>query len=155
MLSQTSEHALRAVLYLARHSEAGSIPADTVARALGAPRNYLAKTLNVLARRGILASLRGPTGGFRLAADADAISLYAVVEPFEEPRLNPVCMLGDRPCDRTDPCGVHGRWTAVMEDVWAPLRTTTIAMLLAEPEQDLPFAGTPSRHHDFAAFTAE
>ena len=67
MLSQTSEHAIRAVLFLAQqHGE--PVSADRVAGALGAPANYLGKTLNMLARRGLLASSRGPAGGFRLLA---------------------------------------------------------------------------------------
>jgi Rrf2 family transcriptional regulator, iron-sulfur cluster assembly transcription factor len=155
MLSQTSEHALRAVLYLARQPGQGTTSAERVATALGAPRNYLAKTLNVLAKRSVLASLRGPTGGFRLAMAPEAITLYQVVAPFEESRANPICLLGDRPCAAEAPCSVHGRWTEVMEQVWAPLRSTTIAALLNDPDGFLEFAGNGRRHSAFPAHAAE
>jgi Rrf2 family transcriptional regulator, iron-sulfur cluster assembly transcription factor len=49
MLSQTSEHALRAALYLAQQPAGTLATADAIAGALGAPRNYMAKTLNALA----------------------------------------------------------------------------------------------------------
>ena len=52
MLSQTSEHAIRALLYLAQQPAGEPVPADRIARALGAPGNYLGKTLQLLARRG-------------------------------------------------------------------------------------------------------
>lgn len=136
MLSQTSEHALRAVLFLARQPENTSVPADVIARALGAPPKYLAKTLNVLAKQGILSSMRGPTGGFRLAVSADALTLARVVQPFDEPRNSGMCLLGGRPCDAREPCAAHAHWTAIAEQVWAPLETSTIAELLngANPE---------------------
>ena len=40
---------------------------DTIAGALGAPRNYLSKTLNVLAKHEIVDGVRGVHGGFALA----------------------------------------------------------------------------------------
>ena len=130
MLSQTSEHALRAVLYLARQPAGEPVPADVVAAALGAPRNYLAKTLNALARSGVVASMRGPTGGFRLAVAPQALTLARVVEPFDQPRAGGMCLLGGRPCSHRHPCAAHERWRAVSDDVWAPLQRTTIADLL-------------------------
>jgi len=130
MLSQTSEHALRAVLYLARQPENTSVPADVIARALGAPPKYLAKTLNVLAKQGVLSSMRGPTGGFRLAVRADALTLARVVQPFDDSRNSGMCLLGGRPCDAREPCAAHANWTAIAEQVWAPLETSTVAELL-------------------------
>lgn len=131
MLSQTSEHAVRAVLYLAQRAQGESVPADVIADALGAPRNYLAKTLNALAKAGIVASMRGPTGGFRLAVSADGLTLEEVIRPFDEARARRVCLLGGKPCCDEAPCAAHFRWKAVNEDVWAPLRRTTVADLLA------------------------
>jgi Rrf2 family protein len=131
MLSQTSEHAIRAVLFLAQQAPGESVPADRVAGALGAPANYLGKTLNTLARRGLLASSRGPAGGFRLLAAPDEIALSDVVEAVSEgPRQSAVCLLGNRPCRAAAPCAAHARWSSVRDDLWAPLRHTTIADLL-------------------------
>lgn len=131
MLSQTSEHAIRAVLYLAQQAPGESVPADRIAHALGAPGNYLGKTLQLLARQGLLASARGPAGGFRLLRGADEIALADVVGAVSEgPRPRAVCLLGNRPCRAATPCAAHVRWTAVREDLWAPLHRTTIADLL-------------------------
>jgi Rrf2 family protein len=132
MLSQTSEHAVRAVLYLAQRAPGEPVPADVIADALGAPRNYLSKTLNALAKAGIVASMRGPTGGFRLAVPAERLTLEEVVRPFDEARARRVCLLGGRPCHDDTPCAAHFRWKAVNEDVWAPLRETTVADLLGQ-----------------------
>jgi Rrf2 family protein len=131
MLSQTSEHAIRAMLYLAQQAPGEPTPADRIARALGAPGNYLGKTLQLLARRGLLASARGPAGGFRLLRGADEIALADVVEAVSEgPRPQAVCLLGNRPCRAAAPCAAHARWNTVQDGLWAPLRRTTIADLL-------------------------
>lgn len=135
MLSQTAEHALRAVLFLAQHPEGEPVPADRIARALGAPANYLGKTLQLLARRGLLASARGPAGGFRLLRDSGGLTLADVVTAVDDaPRPAGVCLLGNRACNSASPCAAHARWSAVQRELWAPLRQTTIADLL-DPAQ--------------------
>jgi Rrf2 family protein len=130
MLSQTAEHALRAVLYLARQEWGRPVAADRVADALGAPRNYLSKTLNLLAKEGILESTAGRRGGFSLAVPPAALSVARVLEVFQTPSRQIVCLLGDRPCDALHPCEAHGRWNAILESSRVPLAASTIADLL-------------------------
>jgi len=130
MLNQTSEHAIRALLFLAQRDRGEAVPAEHIARALGAPANYLAKTLQTLARRGLLSSTRGPSGGFRLVAAPDSVSLASIVEALTEPRTSGVCLLGNRKCNTAAPCRAHLQWLTVNEALWAPLRSTTLADLL-------------------------
>lgn len=131
MLSQTSEHAIRALLYLAQQAPGEPVPADRIARALGAPGNYLGKTLQLLARRGLLASARGAAGGFRLLRAPNEIALADVVHAVDDgPRPQAVCLLGNRPCRAAAPCAAHAAWSTVQQELWAPLRRTTIADLL-------------------------
>jgi Rrf2 family protein len=132
MLSQTAEYALRATLYLARQPHGRPVTADVIARALGAPANYMAKTLNALARAGILTGLRGPTGGFRLVRDPAHLTVAEIAGTFDEPVAHPMCLLGGRPCSSAQPCEAHVRWTTVTDAMREPLRTTTVADLLRD-----------------------
>ena len=50
VISSTSDYALRAVLVLAQAEPGCPMRADEIARATGSPANYLAKTLNALAK---------------------------------------------------------------------------------------------------------
>lgn len=129
-LSRTADHALRAVLFLAQHEGKGPIPADRIAEALGAPANYLAKTLNGLAAAGVVEGLRGPAGGFRLLVPAGELPLARVIEAFDEPHARSACLLGDRPCTDDDPCGAHRCWVAIREHARAPLQENTVRDLL-------------------------
>lgn len=133
MLSSTSDHALRAILLLAQAEAGRPMRADEIARATGSPANYLAKTLNALAKAGLVSSARGPQGGFMLLVPADELSLARIADCFDEPRPNTRCLLGDRPCDGRHPCRAHERWTAVQEAHRASLADTTVADLLVGP----------------------
>jgi Rrf2 family iron-sulfur cluster assembly transcriptional regulator len=130
MLSATADHAVRAMLVLARARRV--MRADEIATATGAPQNYMAKTLNALARSGLVTSSRGPAGGFALAIPATSIPIARVVDLFDTPRLQTRCMLGNVPCDPTHPCAAHDSWTRIMRARRDPLLTTTIADLVGD-----------------------
>ena len=131
MVSSTSDYALRAILLLARHANERSLRADEIARATGAPRNYMAKTLNALAKAGIVTSARGPAGGFALAIPATELTIAHVIECFDEPRAHTRCLLGTAPCDPRRPCAAHARWTEIVQVRAAAFSSTTVADLIA------------------------
>jgi Rrf2 family transcriptional regulator, iron-sulfur cluster assembly transcription factor len=132
MLSATADYALRATLVLAR-TPGRPLRADEIAAATGAPRNYMAKTLNALARAGILTSARGPLGGFALAAPAAELTVARVIAPFEDARPAACCLLGARPCDPARPCTAHERWSSIVRASRDALAETSLASLLGRP----------------------
>lgn len=141
MFSRTADYAIRAVLLLARNTNAAPLSADELATALGAPRNYLGKTLNTLVRQGVLNSTRGPRGGFTLVKDADRLSIADIVDLFSEPKVTVNhCIMGNRPCNPANPCVAHERWTDVTERARTPLMRTTIAELCGTARTDVPNA---------------
>lgn len=140
MLSTTSDHAVRAVLVLAREYGRQPVRADQIADAIGAPKNYLAKTLNALAKHGIVRSARGPAGGFTLAVPPERLTLARVVDCFDEPQPQVKCLLGARPCDPVSPCASHARWKEITEARRAPLRTTVADLLGGPPGTAAPAA---------------
>jgi Rrf2 family protein len=130
MLSQTAEHAIRALLYLAGTSAGRAASAEEIATAIGAPKNYLAKTLNSLARGGFVSATRGPGGGFRLAMDPSEVRVARVLEAFDPPAQRPICLLGGRPCNELAPCVAHARWLSMWKQSLIPLQRTSLADLL-------------------------
>ena len=132
MLSRTAEHALRALLVLARREDAQPMPAEAIAELTGTPANYLGKTLNTLAKAGLLRCIRGPAGGFALAVPAESITVARIADVFTEPPANPRCLLGTGACDAAAPCAAHRRWKRLCAAARAPLIATTLADLLAD-----------------------
>lgn len=132
MLSATSDYALRAVLFLGANPANAVISADEIAASIGAPRNYLSKTLHALTKAGITTSTPGRYGGFSLAIAPHRLTVHDVVRVFDAPTETAVCLLGARPCDPSTPCSAHRRWTSIDKVHGAALRTTTIADLLGD-----------------------
>lgn len=136
MLSQTAQYALRAVLHIAEHGADRPVPVGDIAQALEVPRNYLSKTLHQLARAGVVASTFGPGGGFRLARPADALTLDAVVSPFDT-AAERHCLLGRARCLDSDPCPAHEHWKAISVQIHDFFARTTVAQLIGGDHPEL------------------
>jgi Rrf2 family protein len=136
ILSLTAEHALRAVLYVARNAGEKPVRVPEAAAALSIPRNYLSKILHTLARSGILESMRGRAGGFRLAVPADRLSLLLVIQEFDRMPEQRRCLLGWAVCSDRNACAVHHSWKTTSESVARFFRTTTIAHILQGVKAD-------------------
>jgi Rrf2 family protein len=122
-----------------------ALPASKLAEYHGVPAAYLAKHLQALARAGVLETVKGPRGGYRLARPATEITLAHVVEAIDgdEPafrcseirRRGPTAMPAR---EYTKPCGIHAAFDRA-DEVWrAELAKTTVADLLMEVLRDAP-----------------
>lgn len=135
MLSQTSQYALRAMIFLGEREGEAPVRVEDIANALDVPRNYLSKILHTLTRRGILQSLRGPRGGFSLARSASEVTLLELVEPFDDIEARRTCLLGKKECSDVNPCAVHAQWKATATEVARFFRETTLEKAVAEAER--------------------
>lgn len=131
MLNQSADHALRAVLCLAQPDGRRSKTASSIARATGIPGSYLAKLLPELVHAGVLASVRGPRGGYRLAAPASELTLADVTRPFQKIPRRKTCLLGNRPCDAANPCAAHRQWQHAADQIVSFFSNTSIAAMLS------------------------
>jgi Rrf2 family protein len=128
-LSSTAQQAIHAVLCIAGSADEGPVRVDEIAAVMRCPRNYLSKTLHLLARTGVLRSERGPRGGFRLATTPERLTLARVVAPFE-PIGERRCLVGRPTCGDANPCAAHQAWKKVAGGVDEFFKKTTIADLL-------------------------
>jgi Rrf2 family iron-sulfur cluster assembly transcriptional regulator len=83
ILSRSSEYAIRAFLYLAEQEPGKLIMARHIAEEAELPGHFLAKLLQQLARKGLVRSNKGPSGGFALGRPPREISLFSIVEAVE------------------------------------------------------------------------
>ncbi len=129
ILSQTAEYALQATLFLAEVEEDRPYRVGEIAASMRVPQNYLSKVLHVLARAGILTSLRGPRGGFQLAIPAEELPLKEVVRQFHQFTGERRCLLGRERCGEGEGCAAHPRCESVALTVEAFFAETTVAQL--------------------------
>jgi Rrf2 family protein len=84
-LSRASSYALHAVEYLAARGQDTLVASHHIARARGIPEGFLQKLLGPLVSAGVLQSVKGPNGGYRLARPPSKITLLEVVEAVDGP----------------------------------------------------------------------
>ncbi len=129
MFSQASEYALRALTELARAEGEQWVLTSQLAQRLAVPVHYLAKVLQVLARRGMLESQRGRQGGFRLARPAREITAWDVVQELDDTRALYGCIMGESECSDETACPLHRLWKTIRDQFLQMLQTTTLREL--------------------------
>lgn len=82
LFSKTAEYALRAIVYLADHTDVAQTT-QQIADATQVPANYLSKTLQGLGRAGLVQAQRGVGGGFALARPAETLTVLDVVNAVD------------------------------------------------------------------------
>lgn len=132
MMSKSGVHALRALAALAKLSNGNYAGTGEVAKAIGAPRNYLGKLLKVLSHEGLVESQKGKGGGFRLARDPSTISLLDVMEPVARVGRWTGCFLGRTSCSDDAPCSLHVRWGKARDAYFQFLKETSVADLATQ-----------------------
>lgn len=83
LITQTSEYALRAAVFLAARPDDTPASAQEISDAVMVPVGYLQKILRMLSRHKIVTARRGTGGGFALAKVPTAISVLDVLNASE------------------------------------------------------------------------
>ena len=136
MFSQTVEYALRAVVHLAYEAPDARTTAQ-IAEATQVPKDYLAKILQNLSRKGIVTTQRGVGGGVSLAKEPEGLTILDVVNAVEPIERITTCPLGLR-THGVRLCPLHRRVDDAMALVEDAFRKTTLAEVLAEPSESVP-----------------
>src|SRR5680860_1715988 len=110
-LGRKGDYAVRAVLHLARHNGDGRRKTREIAADMDIPEKYLPQVLGEMVRAGVVLSVAGPDGGYRLARPPAEVSLLEVVEAAEGPVSSETCVLRGGPCRWEDVCAIHFAWS--------------------------------------------
>ncbi len=106
----------------------GNVTAQAAAQRLGVSPTYLAKALQPLAKAGIVASTRGPAGGFVLAREAGEISCIEVMELLDGVLAERQCLFKKAVCGKGT-CALGVLCAKVSEQVVSVFSQTSIADL--------------------------
>ena len=84
-LTRASSYALHAVVFMATQKHNRPIPSHIVAQARGIPERFLLKVLKPLVSARVLASVKGPNGGYRLSRPPSGVTMLEIVEAVDGP----------------------------------------------------------------------
>ncbi len=126
------DYCLKALIVLAaRYASAEPVRVEEIAATANIPENYLRRLLILLKRGNLVASQKGPNGGYMLARHPAEITMADVVNLLEGDYVPVECLEeGARSlCDRGEPCPMRQVWCEVRDTVNAILRRTTLQSL--------------------------
>lgn len=133
-VSRELDYGVRAIVVLAAH-DSGVISKRKIAEEFKIPINFLALILPKLVHEGLVESLPGPRGGYRLAKPASKISIYDVACAVDEQfRLNH-CLDPDKGCEMKSKCPVSKIWKKLQTDAVDYLKCVTFDGLVEDYEK--------------------
>jgi Rrf2 family protein len=131
-LTKKADYGLIALRHIA------SVPGSTantrdMAEAYHLPVPLLAKVLQTLTRAGILRSVAGTNGGYKLAREASRITTLEVVRALDGPVILTHCFTEHGKCDQSEACTVREPLRKVHEAILELLSNFTITDLAESP----------------------
>ncbi len=132
-LSKTAQYAIRVISYMILKEEP-LYPASRLVSDLKIPDKYLRRILTTLTSTGLVESVKGKYGGFRLQKKQEDIRLYDIVASVESLEKYFGCVLGFGTCSDASPCSLHITWAPVRDEIRNFLQTTTIAEVIRDPQ---------------------
>ncbi len=141
-LSKKADYALIALSYMAAPGQRPVVSAREMAERHDVPLELLAKVLQRLVQRGLLTSVQGINGGYRLARPATDMSVAQVVEAIDGPLTLTACADGsDDPCMQYSKCNIRDPLHRIRERIAGALVACSVAELAADAA---PAATSPS-----------
>jgi Rrf2 family iron-sulfur cluster assembly transcriptional regulator len=131
-LSAKGRYAVMAMTELAGHEAGRALSLAAIAERQQISRPYLEQLFARLRREGLVSSVRGPGGGYRLAKPAEQLSVAEVVTAVDEPLRATRCK-GEGPgcMSRGARCRTHDLWVETGRQLHNYLAGVSLADVLA------------------------
>lgn len=127
-ISTKGEYGLLAVVDLALQPSDAAVQAVQIAERQGIPKQYLDQLMLILRKAGLVESVRGRQGGYKLARSASAITLLDVVVALEGSADNVNFKVS-----RRRKYGVHD----ILKEVWDELSERSTSLLRSKTIEDI------------------
>lgn len=141
LFSQTTEYALRAMVFLADDGQEPQVT-SRIAEKTRVPAGYLSKVLQSLRRAALVHAQRGLGGGWMLARAPAAISILDIVNAVDPIRRITTCPLG-LGAHGKNLCALHRKLDDAMAHVENVFRTATLDDILQTPGKSKPLCDVP------------
>jgi Rrf2 family iron-sulfur cluster assembly transcriptional regulator len=119
-ITTKGRYALKAILYLAKNHQDQPISIKSIAASEKISPEFLEQLFFKLKKSEVIASVRGPGGGFFITKDLSEITVQQVFEAVGETLdLTPctTCNEDTDPCDATDDCLSYDVWKTAADHI--------------------------------------
>lgn len=128
-LTTKGRYAVTAMLDLALNRGHGPIALADIAQRQGISLSYLEQLFSKLRKRSLVASVRGPGGGYNLAREASTIFIAEVITAVDE-NVDTTRCAGAHNCQNDGPCLTHDLWHNLSERIYDYLNTISLQDLV-------------------------
>lgn len=136
MISTKGRYALRVMLDLAQQPAVEYISLKSISQRQAVSMKYMEAIVATLNKAGMVESLRGKKGGYRLTRSADKYTIGEILK-LTEGSLAPVtCLECENPCQRAESCITRPMWLELNKLIDDYLESKTLADLLGEDKKD-------------------
>ena len=132
-LSKKADYGLIALKHLAMQNGQEACSAADIAEMYDIPTPLMAKVLQKLAKRGLVAARHGSGGGYKLAKDPASITALEVINAIDGPLFITSCVTSHGECHQTRKCTVREPLRRVNASILQVLNTVTIAQMTDDP----------------------
>ena len=132
-LSKKADYALIAMKHLAMRPDTASASAREIAEQYDIPVELMAKVLQRLVRRGLLASHQGTRGGYRLGRAPVAISVADVIQAIDGPLTVTACSTEAENCDQYGKCSIRDPLWRIKDRILSALATCSLQEVASDP----------------------
>ena len=130
-LTTKGRYAVRALYCLSTFSKEKPVPLSEVAKRQNISLNFLEQLFVHLRKNGIVSSVRGPRGGYRLSKPPENITIGEILRAVGESTFPVFCSdeysTGKKSCPRADDCVTHLLWERLGNNINQVLDATTLA----------------------------
>jgi Rrf2 family iron-sulfur cluster assembly transcriptional regulator len=116
-LTTKGRYAVTAMLDLALHATDRPITLADISQRQGISLSYLEQLFSRLRKQGLVASARGPGGGYRLSRDAHEINVAQVITAVDE-KVHVTKCEGRGDCQNGEACLTHDLWCDLSDQIY-------------------------------------
>ncbi len=132
LMSRQVDYAANVLCLMAKKSSVLCV--SDIEEALDMPRSFIRETMRRLAKAGILHSVRGKHGGFTLACPPSEISIWTLMDVFNDTGTGHNCVFRKLECPRKAGCRLRVELQALDVTLRRQLEKITIASLIAKAQ---------------------
>jgi Rrf2 family iron-sulfur cluster assembly transcriptional regulator len=130
-LTSKGRYAVTAMLDVAIHAVSGPVPLADISERQGISLSYLEQLFSRLRKDGLVNSIRGPGGGYRLGRCSAQIAVADVIHAVDE-SINATKCGGKGNCQDGKQCLTHYLWADLSDRIEDFLKSISLAELVEQ-----------------------
>lgn len=135
-LSTRGRYGLRALIDMAANQGDGTVSAQSIARRQGISEGYLEQLIRIMKNGGLVTSVRGAGGGYRLTRPAEKISVGDILRCLEGNLEAVECpALEGNDCSTADACVTKFVWKRINDAIADAVDSVMLSELVEEEKK--------------------